>query len=284
MSESKPQERASARKLDPIYTKDYKHIPLLREKLPWLYSLHPFIKRDYETARELHVAPATFSKWKNGDELGVNPDTIPIEHYRNFLDLWGLPAEILDTEDMAEFRSAIEHFEVGRGPWEKLVRAIPDDLRIEIIAEGTTRGLVDPDEEEEAGVPRFRVGERIMLRVGSLGFRHGVMLELDRSGWTSLRPNALWPETEIDDPMVFPRQRAEGPPRFARLEGSGLHRILAILTAEALPRGVLEILMGKPIDPARLNYIATVIQSRLAAGPDKCQVLSRRLLAFTATG
>ena len=50
--------------------------------------------------------------------------------------------------------------------------------------------------------------------------------------------------------------RRFGPPRFARLEGPGLHRLLAVFTAEPLPGGVLEILMGRPIDPGRLNYTA----------------------------
>jgi hypothetical protein len=283
MTQHKQRKQPGKRPLDPVFTRNYKHIPHLREKLPWLCSLHPFIRRNYEVARELHVVPATFSKWLNGDEFGVNPDTIPIEHFRDFLDLWGLPAEILDIEDMAEFRSAIEHFEVGRGPWEKLVRAVPDDIRIEIVAESATRGIVDPDEEEEAGIPRLSVGERIMLRVAALGLRHGAMLEYDRSGWVSLRPNPRWPETATEGVMIFPRQHPQGPPRFARLEGAGLHRILVILTDEPLAGGVLDILMSRPIDAGRLNYVASIIQSRLAAGPDKCQLLSRRFLALTTS-
>lgn len=278
------------RKLDPIHTRGYKHIPRLKDKLPWLFGSHPFIKRNYELARELHVSPATLSTWLNGVKFSdaktiapANPDSIPIEHFRSFVDLWGLPAEVLDMEDLDEFRRTIEHFEVGRGAWDSLMRSVPDDARIEIIVENVTRGLVDPDEEEELGVPHFPVGGRMMLRVSSPGLHHGALLEQDRSGWLSLRPNPRWTDTNVDGQMIFPRQRADGAPRFARLEGPGLHRLLAIFTDEPLPGGVMEILMGRPIDSGRLNYTATVIQSRLAAGPDKCQLMSRRFLAVTST-
>jgi hypothetical protein len=54
-----------------------------------------------------------------------------------------------------------------------------------------------------------------------------------------------------------------------------------LFSDEPLPGGILEILMGRPIDSGRLNYTAGVIQSRLAAGPDKCQLMSRRFLAVT---
>jgi hypothetical protein len=288
MSRNDHSDDRSKRTLEPIHTRGYKHIPHLRDKLPWLFGLHPFIKRNYELARELHVSPATLSTWLNGVRFSdartiapANPDSIPIEHFRSFVDLWGLPADVLDLEDLDEFRRTIEHFELGRGAWERLVRAVPDDTRIEIIVEDATRGLVDPDEEEELGIPHFNVGARIMLRIASAGLRHGALLEQDRSGWLSLRPNPRWTETNVDGQMIFPRQHADGPPRFARLEGPGLHRLLAVFTDEPLPVGVLEILMGRPIDPGRLNYTATVIQSRLAAGPDKCQLVSRRFLAVT---
>jgi hypothetical protein len=277
------------RTLEPIHTRRYRHIPHLRDKLPWLFGLHPFIKRNYELARELHVSPGTLSTWLNGTKFSdartiapANPDSIPVEYFRSFVDLWGLPPEVLDLDDLNEFRRTIEHFETGRGTWDRLVRSVPDDPRIEILVEDTTRGLVDPDEEEELGVPRFPVGTRLMLRVPSGGLRHGALLEYDRSGWVSLRPNPRWTETELDgETMIFPRQRADGAPRFARLEGAGLHRVLAIFTDEPLPPGVLEILMARPIDSGRLNYTGTVLQSRLGAGPDKCQLLSRRFLAVS---
>jgi hypothetical protein len=163
------------------------------------------------------------------------------------------------------------------------VRAVPDDDdAIEIIPESSARGIVDPDDEEDAGIPRFPVGERIMLRVAVHGFRHGVVLEHDRAGWASLRPNARWPATEVTGELLFPRQLPEKPPRFARLEGAGLHRIFVILTAEALPAPVLELLLRRPIDVGSLNYTATVLQDRLAAVPDKCRLVSRRFFAATS--
>jgi transcriptional regulator with XRE-family HTH domain len=283
-------EELGKRELDPKYTRGYAHIPHLRDKLPWLYSLHPTVDSQKKLARALRVSPAQLSTWLNGvrysdarTSAAVNPDSIPIKHFQSFVDIWGVPAEILEVTDLAEFRSAIQHFEGGRGAWDKLLRAVPDDDdAIEIIPESSSRGIVDPDDEEEAGLPRFPVGERIMLRVAAHGYSHGTMLEHDRAGWASLWPNQRWPATEIAAELVFPRQLPERPPRFARLEGAGLHRIFVILTAEALPAPVLELLLRRPIDMSSLNYAATVLQDRLAAVPDKCRLLSRRFFAATS--
>jgi hypothetical protein len=277
------------RELDPKFTRGYVHIPHLRDKLPWLYSLHPTVDTQYKLARALRVAPAQLSTWLNGVRHSdarttgtVNPDSIPIKHFQAFVDIWGLPAEILEVDDLAEFRSAIQHFEGGRGAWDKLVRAVPDDDdAIEIIAENATRGLVDPEDEEEAGLARFPIGERLMLRVAANAFRHGIMLEQDRGGWFALRPSARWPQTDIADELVFPRQQHDQPARFARLEVAGLHRILVVLTDEPLPPPVLDLLLRRPIDMGSLNYTATVLQDRLAAAADKCRLLSRRFVAST---
>jgi hypothetical protein len=285
--QTKSDQASGKRELDPKFTRGYVHIPHLRDKLHWLYSLHPTVDTQYNLARALRVAPAQLSTWLNGvrhtdarSTGTVNPDSIPIKHFQSFIDIWGLPAEILELEDVAQFRSAIQHFEGGRGPWDKLVRAVPDDDdAIEITAESSVRGLVDPDDEAEAGIIRFPLGERLRLRVVVNGFRHGVMLEQDSGGWTSLRPSQRWPQTEITDDLVFPRQQPEQPARFARLEVAGLHRILVILTDEVLPPPVLNLLLRRPIDASSLNYAATVLQDRLASAPDKCRLVSRRFMA-----
>jgi hypothetical protein len=278
------------RELDPAYTRGYVHIPRLRDKLPWLYALHPSVDSQKKLAMALRISPAQLSTWLNGTRYTdartiapLNPDSIPIKHFRSFIDIWGLPAEILEIDDVAEFRSAIEHFEGGRGAWEKLVRAVADDDRIEILVEAATRGIIDPEEEEETGIPLFREGERIMLRVADPGLRHGAMLEQDRSGWICLRPNPRWRETELEGAMIFPRQRPDLPPRFARLEGGGMHRVLVILSAEALPARLIDLLMRRPIDVGVLNYAATILQDRLAGGDDKCRLMSRRFLVSSAT-
>ena len=70
-----------------------------------------------------------------------------------------------------------------------------------------------------------------------------------------------------------------GPPRFAEIESpTGVHRVLAIFTADALPGNVLDILLKEPIDTVSLNHTATVFQHRIAAGPEKCRILSRRFV------
>ena len=288
MIDGENSEDFAKRELDPTFTRSYVHIAHLRDKLPWLYGLHPSVNSQKKLARALRISQGQLSNWLNGtryndsiSNAAVNPDSIPIKHYRSFLDIWGLPAEILEMEDLMAFRSAIEHFEGGRGAWERLVRAVLDDDGIEIVREDATRGLVDPDDEEESGLPYLRVGERIMLRVADHGFRHGIVLEQDRNIWVSLRPSPRRRETEIAGTIVFPYQQPGAAPRFARVEGAGLHRLLVILTEEALPSRILDLLLVRPIDMGDLNYIATVIQNRLAAGANKCRISSQRFLAST---
>src|SRR5690349_377009 len=220
-------EPGSRRELEPVHTKGYVHLPHLREKLEWLYGYHPFVNTQYQLANELKVSPATLSTWLNGTRYTdprtvatVNPDSIPIKHYRSFLDIWGLPGPILEIEDLAEFKNALATFEAGRGPWEKLVRAVPDDESIEIVT-NVQRGLIDPEDEDDPGIVQLRAGDEILLRAAHPGARHAVMLLQDRVGWSSLRPNPRWRETEIDGEIVFPRQGRDEAPRFARLDMVG---------------------------------------------------------------
>ena len=287
MGPGNDEEPVVRRELDPRFTRGYVHIPHLRDKLHWLYSLHPTVNAQYKLAGALRVSTAQLSTWLNGVKHSdtrsfgaVNPDSIPIKHFQSFLDIWGIPSELLEMTDLAEFKSAIGHFEGGRGAWDRLIREVPDsDEAIEIRPESTARGLVDPDDEEDAGIARFPVGERIMLRVGAPGFAHGMLLEQDRGGWLSLRPSVRWPQTEIAGELIFPRQQPDEPPRFARLEGVGVHRILGILTTEALPPPLMDLLLRRPIDMSSLNYTATVLHERRTAAPDTCRLVSRRFFA-----
>jgi hypothetical protein len=278
-------ESGNRRELEPVHTKGYMHLPHLREKLEWLYGYHPFVNTQYQLASELKVSPATLSTWLNGTRYTdprtvatVNPDSIPIKHYRSFLDIWGLPGPILEIEDLIEFKNALATFEAGRGPWEKLVRALPDDESIEIVA-NAQRGVIDPEDAEDPGIVQLYAGDEVLLRAHQPGARHAAMLLQDRVGWSSLRPNPRWPDTQVDGEIIFPRQGTDDAPRFARLDTvGGVHRVLVIFTEEPLPAGVLQILLARPMDIGSLNHTVSVLQNRLAAGPGKCRILSRRFL------
>jgi hypothetical protein len=285
------QDRALAaspkRGIKPIFTRGYKHVPHLKEKLLWLYGFLQGIECQRDHATAIGVSPAAFSTWINGslfkDGAGntarANPESIPAKYYGKFVRSCGLPAEVLELPDVAEFKAALEHFDGQSGGWTKLVGSLPDDDRIEIIAENATRTLVDPDEEEVDGVPRYRVGDRIMVRVVNQGWRYGLLLEEDRGGWVALQPNARTPEAALDGPLLFPRQTPGKPPRFARLDGAGLHRVVVVLSKTALPAGVLDVIMQRPIDPGKLNYVASVLQKRSAAEKDACLLMSRQFVA-----
>jgi hypothetical protein len=287
MQQDKDFAAGGKREIKPIFTRGYKHIPHLKEKLLWLYGFLQGIQSQRDHAAAIGVSPAAFSTWINGsvfrDGAGnaarANPESIPARYYAKFVKSCGLPADVLELADLTEFKAALEHFESRSSEWNTMIGGLADDERIEIIDENATRTLVDPDEEAVEGIPRYRVGERIMVRVAMPGWQHGLLLEEDRGGWVALRPNTRATDTALDGPLLFPRQDPNRPPRFARLDGVGLHRVLAVLTKSALPRGTLDVILQRPIDPAKLDYFASVLEKRRAADKESCLFISRRFVA-----
>jgi hypothetical protein len=79
--------------------------------------------------------------------------------------------------------------------------------------------------------------------------------------------------------LLFPRQIPGKPPRFARIDGVGLHRVVVVLAKTALPSGVLDVILQRPIDPAKLNYVASVLQKYRAADKEACVLMSRQFIA-----
>ena len=276
-------QRREKRRLEPVHTPGYVHIPQLRKKLKWLYAHHPFVTAQYKLAQALGVAPATLSTWLNGTQYDdahvvapVNPDSIPIKHFGAFVDLWGVPAAILEIEDIAAFKDALATAESGRGAWEKMVMSVPDSESIEIVA-NANRGIVDPDDEDDPSALQFCPNDEILIRVANPGLAHGILMLRDRFGWSCLRPNQRWQETGVGEFLIFPRQIAEGSSRFARLDAvGGPHRIVAIFLAEPPSRSVLDTMLARPIDFGNLNYIASVFQGLRSAGINRCQLLGRR--------
>ena len=271
------------RHLDPLHTTRYVHIPHLREKLEWLYGFHPLIKSQERLAHELDVSPATLSTWLNGKRYSdvstvatVNPDSIPTKRFREFINIWAIPDAVIELPDLIEFKNALATLEASHGPWERLVRSLPDDQNIEFIV-NRTRGIVDPDGEHDPGTPHFHIRDEVAFRVANPGFRHGVLLLQDRLGWVTLRPSSRWPETKIGDVLTFPQAAANGSTRFAALDlVGGFHRVLVIFVQQSLPAGVIDILSAHPMMPSSLNYIVAALQGMLAEGPKKCCMLSRR--------
>jgi hypothetical protein len=92
---------------EPRQRRGYVHIPHLRQKLAWLYSLHPTVNSQYKLAAALGIPKAQQSTW-------VNPDSIPIKYFQNFLDIWGIPLELLVIDDLDAFVRAIHDFERER--------------------------------------------------------------------------------------------------------------------------------------------------------------------------
>jgi hypothetical protein len=270
---------------DVTFTPDFMHIPNLRKKLKWLYSRHPSIKKQGDCARALEVPASSLSDWLNGIRRfagdftsGINPDSIPVKKYRSFIELWGVPEEILHIEDVIAFRKELARYDGEPSPWGDLIAALPDDSSIEIVKHAT-RGLSNPDIEADPDLLTLRTGDEIMLRVANPGKRHATLLLHDRYGWSCLRPTANRPETNAEESVVFPRQADQGLPIFSKVQDpTGLHRILAIFTRQPLAIETLNALRQPTIDSRNLDQVAGNIRQLLSASPEECRLISRRFL------
>jgi hypothetical protein len=268
-----------------VQTSRYVHIPNLKEKLELLYGSHPSIRTLTELAGELGVSKGTLSTWVTGKKKKagqpidpVNPNSIRATHYRHFVKIFGLPEDVIQLEDFAEFRNRLATFEAGRGPWEKLVAmASEDEKGIEIIPD-ITRGAYNPDDDDPSGILRLAVGDRFMIRVPNPGLAHAIMLLQDRAGWASLRPTLRFKDTSVGSEMVVPRRAADGLDRLVVDPVGGVHKLLAVFLDDPLPPDVLSTILARPMDADGLNHAARLFHARLAAGADKCQMLSRRFL------
>lgn len=279
----------------PFITPRHVHVPHLAEKIELLYQYHPFIRRQYELARELNVAPATLATWINGtpcpDGIRVNPSTIPAKHFGAILRVFGVPAAVLEMADLVEFKRAFATFESGRGAWEKMVRALPDDQTIEITVNNPNRKIkfVPPElEQNDDGILRIHSDDEVTLCLPNPGLRHAVLLQQDRDGWSSLLPTPRWKGTEIGASLLYPPSKPDGSLRFATVEGGGLHLVLAILTRKPLPGWIMDIFLASnpEIDESLreddLDRTVSVFHNLLTAGPEKCRMFSRRFIVTNA--
>jgi hypothetical protein len=282
---------AGKRVLEPLYTSSYVHVPYLAAKLDYLYVYHPFIKTQKELSRALKVQSSTITGWKKGTEHNdattiavVNPESIPTKYYGQVLGLWNLPAGIMELGDLSEFKSTVATYEAGRGPWDRLVREIRDDASLELIS-NASRGLIDPDDLEDVTLPQFEAGDEIMLRLAKPGFRHGVILHQDRVSWSCMRPSPRRRDsTEIETDLVFPRQIAGSPARFATVPAiGGVNRVIVILTQEPLPKGVMDILLSEPMTQSSLNQVVPVLQNWTGTGSKQGRLLGRSFLVLVRT-
>jgi hypothetical protein len=262
------------------FTPRHVRIPHMREKVDLLYKHHPTIKKQYELAKAMEVSEAALAGYINGipsaDGVRVNPGTVPNERFSTLVAIFEIPGALLESENFAEFKSTFSLMEAGRGAWDRLVRPLSDDEAIEIKV-NKVRRIIDPDQDDDhGGIFEVYANEEIMLRVANQGFGHGVLLQRDRDGWHPLWPNAKSRETEIGDALVFPRQSPGGLPRFAELEGSGVHLVLAIFTQEQLPSTVINAFMAATINEDDLNKAASTVNNRILNSKGK--LLSRRFL------
>jgi hypothetical protein len=264
-----------------VITPRHVRIPRFKEKLELLFRYHPFIRRQYEFCEEVGVSAATGSTWINpppdADGVFVNPGTVPAKHFNSVANVFGVPGPVLLMEDLAEFEKALATFESGRGAWEKLVRALPNDDKVEIIVNEEKR-IVDPDEDDEdRGLLRVRNGDEIFIRVTNPTLKHAILLQRDPDGWSSLRPTRRAKDTEVEGALIYPRANPAGMPRFAIVEGSGVHQVLAIFTRDPLPGWITDMFIADSLADG-LDRAVGVFHNLLAAGPDKCRMFGRRFL------
>jgi hypothetical protein len=264
-----------------VITPRHVRIPKFKEKLELLFRYHPFIRRQYEFCEEVGVSAATGSTWINPppdpDGVFVNPGTVPAKHFNTVANVFGVPGPVLLMEDLAEFEKTLATFESGRGAWEKLVRALPNDDKIEIIVNEEKR-IIDPDDDEDDhGLLRVRNGDEIFIRVANPSLKHAALLQRHPDGWSSLRPTRRTKDTDVEEMLIYPRPRPDGTPRFALIEGSGVHQVLAIFTRDPLPTRIIDLFIADDLTD-NLDRTVAVFHNLLAAGPEKCRMFGRRFL------
>jgi hypothetical protein len=272
------------RQAEPRFTKEAVHVPHLREKIDWLCAYHPRVKRHYDIASELHVPPSSLTLWFSGTKYEddrvtavVNPESIPVRHFPAFLQIWGLPKSTIELSEMEDFKAALAQYDAALGAWTKLVLALPDHQGIEIIAAEGVRGVIDPDDHEDADLPRFSIGASVMFRALNPGLSHGVLLLEDRLTWQCLWPHRKNPTTLAGAALVFPRQIVGEAPSFAKLDAiGGRHRLVAIFTDATPPEGLLELLTSKPLQAADLNGAVPVLNRLISEGG--CKIFGRRFM------
>ena len=271
------------------HTNEPASIPHLGEKLEWLYRYHPVVKNHDEFARRLGVSPAFVSNWLSGTRCAddcivtlVDADRIPAKYLERFLDIWALPASVLELADLNKFKHALAAHEASQSLWERFVLANTDHRGIEIFLNPACCAI-DSHDMADRGSSCFHIGDEIQFRVANPGYLHGVLMLQDRLGWSILRPSPRSPDTAIGEVVLFPRPRADGVTRFSTLDTvGGIHRALMILTAERLPAAVLDILLVRPTTSGDLDRIVAVLHERLAHGPQHCHLLTRRFLVAAA--
>jgi hypothetical protein len=75
-------------------------IPHLREKLDLLFRHHPSIRRQDQLVAAMGISPGALRS-------GTGPDTIPARHFATLVDIFGVPAAVLESKNLAELKRAL---------------------------------------------------------------------------------------------------------------------------------------------------------------------------------
>jgi hypothetical protein len=246
------------------------HIKHFDDKFQYLFSHHPAIKNYAALAKALEVAPALVSGWKNGTQ-STHPERIPIRHIGSVCDHLFVLQEILELEDLQQFKARAAE-RPRPSLWDALVLSAPLSPRLRIaggpkssetnvIPLLTTRGIHDPD-DIDVDVPVFSVGDAVMIRFDAEPGWHVALFCKDRAGWQRLHPKPKWPETHTDGLFYYPQPHAPGRLRAATLDGvPGAQLLVGLMTKEPLPDPVRRAIIDGSDLPAALQRLAVHLKT-----------------------
>jgi hypothetical protein len=231
------------------------HIKHFDEKFRYLFSDHPSIKTYNGLADAIKVSPGLISGWKNGTDT-THPEHIPIKHIGSVCDRLFVAQEVLELEDIEQFRARAKE-RPGPGPWETLVLSAPSSPSLSIITGAqlrenpallwVPRGIHWAEEADE-DVPVFRAGESILIRLASEAGWHAALFCRDRASWQALCPTRAAPETRISDTgaFYFPPQIDFAHPRLANLDVLlGNQLLVAVITKDPIPEHLRQQIMSR---------------------------------------
>ena len=240
----------------------YVHVPRLREKLELLYAKHDEINSNTRLAARIGIAASNITQWTNGT-LATPPDAVPAKYLLRrgeptLCSIFDIPYEMFEDANIEELKKKIVQ---QPGQWTRFVEQAADVPELQIIGDPTRGLLHDPDEPDDPpdpDMPRFSVGDRIMVKVTYPGSWHGLLLMEDpQRHWSCLWPRKKAPDTQFENEFSFPRHAADAPKRFGIIrDPAGLHRVIGIVTKTDSLLNKLGDIHAYPIKTEHLDHLA----------------------------
>lgn len=244
-------------------------VPHLDQKLACLFQRHPTIKSQQALAAALQLSPSNITAWIRGDaDRGRPTNTVPNRHVYELCERLNIPAEILESKSIDEFKQFIERKDITQSnanTWAEMEQRSQRSSAIEILP--AERGLV-LDGPEDPEMPRYTQEQRLIVEIdlemaqreaNVTQLTYGMIFATDVAAIYTLFPNSRMTRgprldgarIRIPDPEV-----TAYPLRFRGINGRQI--LHALLTRRPLPEDLYAELQA-PQPRQFLDRIARIV-------------------------